>query len=76
MNEDKKDSIGHTVARMLANARIGAALSDPWAPITPEDAERLARSYERLWSAYEGALDRIQYLELQLAHWADLKWQN
>jgi hypothetical protein len=69
------DSVGNTVRKMMTDAKVVAALSDPFAPTTPQ-ATQLAKSYERLWRAYEMALDHIEYLEVQLTHFADLKWKN
>jgi hypothetical protein len=68
------DSVGNTVRKMMTDAKVIAALSDQ-APPTPQ-ATQLAKSYERLWRAYEMALDHIEYLEVQLTLFADLKWKN
>ena len=72
MNGDK--SIRLAVQKMMTDAKVIAALSDQ-APPKPQ-ATRLAKSYEKLWRAYESALDHIEYLEVQLTHFADLKWKN
>ena len=74
MNADK-DSIGARVAKMMTDAKVVAALSGQ-APTTPIDVERLAHSHEKLWRAYDAALQHIEYLEIQLTHWADMKWKN
>ena len=71
MNGD--ESIGATVRKMMTDAVV-AALSDQTPP-TP-DTERLAKMYERLWSAFEDSRARIEYLEVQLTHFADLRWKN
>ena len=74
MNADK-DSIRARVAKMMTDAKVVAALSGQ-APTTPIDVERLAHSHEKLWRAYEMALDRIEYLEVHLTHFADLRSRN
>ena len=73
MNEN--DSIRAAVRKMMTDARVVAALSDQ-APTTPIDVERLAHSHEKLWQAYEAALEHIQFLEVQLTHFADSRWRN
>ena len=70
------DSVGNTVRKMMTDAKVVAALSDPFAPATPEDMQRLARAHDKLWHAYEMALQHIEYLEIQLMHWADTRWRN
>jgi hypothetical protein len=74
MNKD--DSIRAAVAKMQTDSRVVAALSDPFAPTTPEDMQRLAHSHKKLWRIYEAALARIEHLEIQLTHFADLRWRN
>ena len=73
MDKDN-DSIGNTVRKMMTDAKVVAALSDQTPP-TP-DAEGVAHAYERLYRAFELALDRIHRLEIELAHCATLKWMN
>jgi hypothetical protein len=71
---EQNDSIGNAVRKMMTDAKVVAALSDQTPP-TP-DTERLAKMYERLWSAFEDSRARIEYLEVQLTHFADLRWKN
>ena len=73
MNEN--DFIRAAVRKMMTDARVVAALSDP-PPPTPLICERLAHSHERLWYSFQDALRHIEYLEVQLTHFADLRWRN
>ena len=71
MMDEPKDSIGATVRKMIMDAKVVAALSPP-----ELDPAAVRRAYERLWDSYSDAMRRIERLEIELAHWADLKWKN
>ena len=72
MNEN--NSIRAAVRKMMTDARVVAALSDP--PPPPLDPAAVRRAYERLWYSFQDALRHIEYLEVQLTHYADLRWRN
>ena len=71
----EENSIRDTVAKMMTDAKVVAALSDQTPP-TPQSEAAVRRAYERLWGAYQDALARIESLEVQLALWADSRWRN